>query len=156
MCIITALNPASSPRSDCSSVWVSLSSRATGTRAGGQPAADCAEELDATSVEPGLMSEEAAGADDRRRALCLRGLDDRLERPAVPRLEVPERVPVRASVREQRRQRGERHRALLSRKASASARVGSPAVQPSLVHAEAPTMLANSRQRGRAQPSSSP
>ncbi len=81
----------------------------------GNLAADGAEELDATCVEPGLMAEEAAGADDRRRALCLRGLDDGLERPAVPRLEVAERVPVRPRVREQRRQRGEGHRACRSR-----------------------------------------
>ena len=81
----------------------------------GNLAADGAKELDTTSVEPGLMSEEAAGADDRRRALCLCGLDDGLERPAVPRLEVAKRVPVRAGIREQRRQRGEGHRARFSR-----------------------------------------
>ena len=119
----------------------------------GNLAAEGAEQLDPAAVEPGLMPEEAAGADDHRRPLGLRGLDDGLERVAVPGLEVPERVPVRAGVREQGRQRGEGH---FSRKASASARVKSPAVQPSLVHAEAPITLPNSRQRRRSQPWSSP
>ena len=107
----------------------------------GDLAAEGAEQLDPAAVEPGLMPEQAAGADDHRRPLGLRGLDDGLERVAVPGLEVPERVPARAGVREQGRQRDERHGVQVSRKASASARVKSPAVQPSFVHAEAPITL---------------
>ena len=81
----------------------------------GNLAAEGAEQLDAAAVEPGLMPEQAAEADDHRRPLGLGGLDDGLERVAVPGLEVPERVAVRAGVREQGRQRGEGHGVVGSR-----------------------------------------
>ena len=72
-------------------------------------ASERAEALDAPRLEPRLVPEQAARADDRRRALGLGGLDDSLQRVAVPRFEVAERVAARAGFREQRRQCGEGH-----------------------------------------------
>ena len=109
--------------------------------------ADGAEQLDAAVVEPRPVSQQAAEADDHRRLLGLGGLDHGFERVRVPRLEVPERVPARAGGLEQCRQLGEGHSGCLSRYASASARVNTPATQPSFVHADAPSTLASSRQR---------
>ena len=72
-------------------------------------ATDGTEDLDATAVEPLPVHHHRAETENHGGGLLLRGGQHGLERARVPRLEVPDRVPVRPCCAQESLQRDEGH-----------------------------------------------